>query len=398
MSTKCCSKKDEHASPSRFALASFDSRVAESAISISCVARSIASATGNAADCANAAAAAAPTGAIPNPAPPPNDAARHGCPALTQSSRAASTIPPRTKRQQARHSLASASAFVGCVALFVFIGPSGSKALLRDSPRPSDVARASSARAVSTRDTSFLPNASNAASDEREKLFPPELLPPESLSASSTPTPNDSRKSAARWFPSSHATTRFKRKVTGSFNSSLAHARTRADSGAGSGFRFGDDDKNALAGSPPSSWRFAIASLAFFSINAFRRSESRPSPRRNQQRLQDVASASSASASCDSASAADARVTHKLISRSSAARTRQADSKTAGDSADAKQPERTSATISPKTTSSVRDDELSSCVSACASSSVPSVTSSVRSPGPISAVAETENGVGRRCV
>ena len=135
-----------------------------------------------------------------------------------------------------------------------------------DRPRPSEVADASNARAVSFHAHSFRAKSPTPKASKEEETDPASRNAAGSVhrSAPATSTPSASRVIAARALPSSHATTRFARNVTGSRVSSRAAMRTRAERGAGSGLEFGAPPVNRDAGSPParaaSRWRRARAS------------------------------------------------------------------------------------------------------------------------------------------
>ena len=274
------------------------------------------------------------------------DAARQGWPARTHSSRAASIIPPRTKRNAALQSRVSASAFVGCGAPFARAGPSGSSSVASDRPRPSEVADASNARAVSFHAHSFRAKSPTPKASKEEETDPASRNAAGSVhrSAPATSTPSASRVIAARALPSSHATTRFARNVTGSRVSSRAAMRTRAERGAGAGSEFGAPPVNRDAVAPAARGGSALAARARVSAAAPSRSASAPSPSRNHASDHVAASASRSSASHRSSCAVDARAQIGGGGARSAARTRQTLSNAAGVSASATAPARTSAT------------------------------------------------------
>ena len=246
----------------------------------------------------------------------------------------------------ARSSRSSASALVGCNADDVLAGPSGSSARHKAPPRPSVVALASSAVAVSLH--------AHSRDAKSSRCVP-------AYSSGVGTSPARSRSTAARAVPSSQATTRFNRNVTGSPFSSLAAMRTRADSGGGSGAGLATPVSMADAGSPPAACRSAMSKRADASDAAPSDSIKAPSPRRNQTSDHVPASASNKSAACASSAAFTVRCTHDAdSSRSSNDRSQHASSNAAAASLDATSPSRTRRRTSAKANSSRRSCGVSS--------------------------------------
>mmetsp|Transcript_5954 Transcript_5954/g.21479 ORF Transcript_5954/g.21479 Transcript_5954/m.21479 type:complete len:208 (+) Transcript_5954:2185-2808(+) len=184
-----------------------------------------------------------PTGAGPQPAAPPREAARQCCPTLEHKSRASRMLPARMSFHNRLHKRSSASALDGCNTAFVRIGPSGSRDVDKGLPSGSHFADELSASAVSRHAHSSRKN-----------------LPSNAVPSSSA------LRNADDALDSSQAIILFNLNVTGSLVSSREAQRNRLLNGGG----------KKLPRAPPSSR--GVAFNISISLPALSRSTVAPSP------------------------------------------------------------------------------------------------------------------------